>query len=221
MARVLIDRGIDGMAALAAGLARRGHHLTGIESRADAASDGDLLLLSWRPGEQGAAMRLDAVRELGWGGPVLLMVAGGHAGDIADAIDAGAADAVPVDADGREIAARAAAVLRAPPPMVIGLGTLRIDQINRAATRDGRPLDLLPREYALLLHLARHAGQCIERTALLAQVWGLRFDPGTNVVAVHISRLRAKLDRGFDPPMLVTEKGRGYRLVAPVPIAPA
>ena len=61
---------------------------------------------------------------------------------------------------------------------------------------------------------SRAAGRCVGRAELLAAVWGLRFDPGTNVVEVHVSRLRARLDRGFAAPMLVTDKGRGYRLVA-------
>ena len=92
------------------------------------------------------------------------------------------------------------------------LGGLRIDPVERRVERDGRAVPLLPREYALLLHLARSAGRCVGRDELLAAVWGLRFDPGTNVVEVHVSRLRAKLDRGFGVPMLVTDKGRGYRL---------
>nr|WP_243852986.1 winged helix-turn-helix domain-containing protein [Sphingomonas naasensis] len=94
------------------------------------------------------------------------------------------------------------------------MGDLRIDPVERRVEREGRAIALLPREYALLLHLARSAGRSIAREELLAAVWGLRFDPGTNVVEVHVSRLRAKLDRGFAAPMLVTDKGRGYRLIA-------
>lgn len=80
--------------------------------------------------------------------------------------------------------------------------------------RAGRPIALLPREYALLLYLARAGGRCVGRAELLAAIWRLRFDPGTNVIEVHVSRLRAKLDRGFACPMLHTEKGRGYQLTA-------
>ncbi|MDG5489400.1 response regulator transcription factor [Sphingomonas sp. BGYR3] len=203
----------DAPEGLAEALARRGHRLADAD-----ASDGldgvGLVLARWTPAALPAAGRLAAFRALGWHGPVMLILTAGGGDAVAEAIDAGAADAVTHTADLAEIAARASAILRTPPSPVIGLGGLTIDPVSRAASRDGRPLDLLPREYALLLHLARHAGQCIERTALLAQVWGLRFDPGTNVVAVHVSRLRAKLDRQFDRPMLLTEKGRGYRLVA-------
>ncbi|TGX38828.1 winged helix family transcriptional regulator [Sphingomonas naasensis] len=102
----------------------------------------------------------------------------------------------------------------APRVPAVTLGDLRIDPVERRVEREGRAIALLPREYALLLHLARSAGRSIAREELLAAVWGLRFDPGTNVVEVHVSRLRAKLDRGFAAPMLVTDKGRGYRLIA-------
>jgi two-component system OmpR family response regulator len=132
--------------------------------------------------------------------------------NVAGALDAGADDAVALPACAGEIAARLAARLRSQ-PLAITLGGLRIDTVERRVSRDGRPVSLLPREYGLLLHLARSAGRCVGREELLAAVWGLRFDPGTNVVEVHVSRLRAKLDRGFAAAMLVTDKGRGYRLI--------
>lgn len=146
-----------------------------------------------------------------WHGPVILLV--DDAAAVIAALDDGAADAVSRDSPPDEIAARIAARLRlAAPP--IGVGELIIDRIARRVTRAGRMLALHPREYALLLHLAQHAGQAVPRAALLEAVWGLRFDPGTNVVAVHVSRLRAKLDRDFAAPMLRTDKGVGYRLAA-------
>jgi len=99
-------------------------------------------------------------------------------------------------------------------PLAIQIGPLSIDPVERRVTRSGRPIPLLPREYALLLHLARAGGRCVGRAELLRAVWGLRFDPGTNVVEVHVSRLRAKLDRDFAAPLLRTEKRRGYCLRA-------
>lgn len=145
----------------------------------------------------------------GWSGPVIVLVPAGE--DIAAVLDAGAADAVPADATPAEVAARIAARLRTSvPPLTIG--ELLIDRIARRVTRAGQALALLPREYALLLHLADHAGAPVSRAALLEAIWGMRFDPGTNVVQVHVSRLRAKLDHGFAHPMLRTEKGIGYRL---------
>lgn len=144
-------------------------------------------------------------------GPVVLLV--DRAEDVAGALDAGAADAVARTSSADEIAARIAARLRSAAPP-IGIGELVIDRLTRRVTRAGRRLYLLPREYLLLEHLARHVGQPVPRAALLLAVWGLPFDPGTNVVAVHVSRLRAKLDRGFAAAMLHTEKGIGYRLAA-------
>ncbi|AQR75923.1 hypothetical protein BXU08_14605 [Sphingomonas sp. LM7] len=151
------------------------------------------------------------VRAQGWRGALMLALSDGGGLSVARALDAGADDAVTLPACAGEIAARLAARLRGRAPAV-EVGGLRIDPVERRVEREGRAVALLPREYALLLHLARAAGRCVGRAELLEAVWGLRFDPGTNVVEVHVSRLRAKLDRGFAAPMLVTERGRGYRL---------
>lgn len=142
--------------------------------------------------------------------PLLLVVEGGDAA-VAAAIDAGAADAVSASASDALIAARLAALVRRT-ASALRIGDLTIDPVERRVTRGGRVLDLLPREYRLLLHLAARTGEAVSRAELLAAVWGLAFDPGTNVVAVHVSRLRVKLDRGFASAMLVTQKGAGYRL---------
>ncbi len=131
---------------------------------------------------------------------------------IAEALDAGADDVVALPAAADEVVARLAARIRPRPAPLIELGELRIDRIDRRVTRAGREIALRPREFQLLLHLAQHADARISRAALLQAVWGLGFDPGTNVVEVHVSRLRAKLDRGFAAPMLTTERGGGYRL---------
>jgi len=159
----------------------------------------------------GRAEQVATIRAQGWHGPLLLILADMD-GSIAQALDAGADDAVLPVAGPEEIAARLAARARPRPEIV--LGELRIDPVERRVTRAGRILPLLPREYALLLHLIRQGERPAGRLELLAAVWGLGFDPGTNVVEVHVSRLRAKLDRGFAAPMLRTDKGRGYRLCA-------
>ena len=83
-------------------------------------------------------------------------------------------------------------------------------QVNRA----GREIQLQPREFRLLEFLMRRAGQVVTRTMLLEGVWDYHFDPQTNVIDVHISRLRSKIDRGFDPPLLHTVRGAGYLLRA-------
>ncbi|MHA6718319.1 winged helix-turn-helix domain-containing protein [Sphingomonas sp. RS6] len=189
---------------LAEAAARRGLRLVPYAAGIDA----EALVL---PG--GARSRGDVarIRSAGWRGLLILVLPRG--GDIAEALDAGADDAVALPTSAGEIAARLAARLRGRHRLF--LGGIEIDLLARSARRDGRALNLLPREFALLLHLARNAGRTVSRDELLAAVWGLRFDPGTNVVEVHVSRLRAKLDRDTPDRLLRTDKGRGYRLVDP------
>ena len=89
---------------------------------------------------------------------------------------------------------------------------LRVDLLAHKATRDGKPIQLQRREFKLLEFLMRHAGQVVTRTMLLENVWEHHFDPQTNVIDVHISRLRQKIDEGFERPLLHTVRGFGYRL---------
>ena len=90
-----------------------------------------------------------------------------------------------------------------------------MDLLSRTVARAGRPIDLLPREFQILEFLMRHSGQVVTRTMLLEQVWNYHFDPKTGVIDVQISRLRQKLDKGYDRPMLQTVRGAGYCLRAP------
>jgi two-component system OmpR family response regulator len=92
------------------------------------------------------------------------------------------------------------------------LADLEIDLLKREVRRSGKRIDLQPREFQLLEFLLRHAGQVVTRTMLLEGVWNYHFDPQTNVIDVHISRLRGKIDKGFDKPLLHTVRGAGYRL---------
>ena len=94
------------------------------------------------------------------------------------------------------------------------VGDLEMDLIARRVHRAGQEIDLQPREFQLLEFLMRHAGQAVTRTMLLEKVWEYHFDPQTNVIDVHISRLRSKIDKGFEHPMLETIRGAGYRLDA-------
>jgi two-component system OmpR family response regulator len=87
-----------------------------------------------------------------------------------------------------------------------------MDLLSRRVTRGGRALDLNPREFSLLEYLMRHQKQVVTRTLLLENLWHYHFDPQTNVIDVHISRLRQKIDRGFDRPLIHTVRGAGYRL---------
>lgn len=133
----------------------------------------------------------------------------------AAALDAGASDAALEAAPDELLAARVARLLAAASrPMTISVGDLTVDRIGRVARRAGRALRLLPREFALLDQLASRAGTTVSKAELHRHLCGLPFDPGTNVLAVHVSRLRASLDRGHAFPMLHTDRGLGYRLVA-------
>ncbi len=91
---------------------------------------------------------------------------------------------------------------------------LELDLLSRTVTRAGKRIDVQPREFRLLEHLMRHAGQVVTRTMLLEKVWDYHFDPQTNVIDVHVSRLRQKLDRGFDRPLIHTVRNAGYVLRA-------
>lgn len=163
--------------------------------------------------EQGAAAVVVA-RQRPEAGPRWLALADDDNAIIA-ALDAGADDAVAAFSAPAVIAARIARLVQ---PLHFRVGPLTIDLVARRAMRDGRVLELLPREYAVLCHLAQHADRTVSRSQLHHAVWGRDFDPGTNVIEVHISRVRARLDHAAAP-MLLTERGRGYRLVSRPEIA--
>ncbi|HEY5226274.1 MAG TPA: response regulator transcription factor [Methylovirgula sp.] len=114
-----------------------------------------------------------------------------------------------------ELAARVNALGRRPRQLQketeLKVGDLEIDLINRAVRQAGRSLDLMPQEFRLLEYLTRHAGQVVTRAMLLENVWDLHFDPGTNIVENHISRLRSKLDKGNSAQLISTVRGCGYK----------
>ena len=90
------------------------------------------------------------------------------------------------------------------------VGDLEFDLLSRSVVRSGKRIELLAQELKILEYLMRHAGEVVTRTMLLEKVWDFHFDPKTNIVETHISRLRAKIDKGFDPPLLHTVRGAGY-----------
>jgi two-component system OmpR family response regulator len=102
----------------------------------------------------------------------------------------------------------------APQETRLKAGELEIDLLTRNVTRAGRPIPLQPREFKLLEYLVRNAGHIVTRTMLLENVWDYHFDPQTNVIDVHISRLRSKIDKGFEEPILQTVRGAGYMIRA-------
>lgn len=100
------------------------------------------------------------------------------------------------------------------PSTNLKVGELEMDLLARTVRREGKKIDVQPREFRLLEYLMRNANQVVTRTMLLEKVWDYHFDPQTNVIDVHVSRLRSKIDREFDRPMLHTVRGAGYRLEA-------
>ncbi len=98
---------------------------------------------------------------------------------------------------------------------ILTVGSLELNRLSREVVRNGEKILLQPREFRLLAYLMQNAGTVVTRTMLLEKVWDYHFDPQTNVIDVHISRLRGKIDKDFDEPMLMTIRGAGYKLQAP------
>ena len=150
--------------------------------------------------------------------PVLFLSALGEINDRVTGLKAGGDDYLVKPYALAELVARVEALSRrretGSVQTVLRLGDLEMDLIGREVRRAGKDIDLQPREFQLLEYLMRHGGQSVTRTMLLEGVWNYHFDPQTNVIDVHISRLRSKIDKGFDKPMLQTVRGAGYRLEA-------
>lgn len=148
--------------------------------------------------------------------PVLFLTSLGGVDDRIDGLNAGGDDYLVKPFAFGELSARVAALARRPQmtaeESTLSAGDLSMDLIRRRVTRAGRDVDLLPREFALLEHLLRRKGRVQTRTMLLEAVWDISFDPQTNVVETHISRLRAKVDKPFDHELIQTVRGAGYRI---------
>jgi two-component system OmpR family response regulator len=206
---------------VAAGLREHGHAVEvcpdGREGFILACSDRfDVLVLDrMLPGLEGVALA-KAVRAAGHDRPILLLTAVGGIDDRVEGLEAGADDYLVKPFAFAELLARLNALGRRPARQVPETGykvaDLELDLLRRSVLRAGRRIDLQPREFDLLAYLMRHAGRVVTRTMLLEQVWNFHFDPKTNIVETHISRLRSKIDRAFDVELLHTVRGAGYVL---------
>jgi len=172
------------------------------------------------PGLNGLAM-IGAIRAAGIRTPAMILSALATVDDRIDGLRAGADDYLVKPFSFAELSARIEALLRRTDriaadtqPTRLSVGDLEIDLLARTVTRDGRAIALGAREFNLLEYLARHAGQVVTRTMMLEKIWNYHFDPGSNVVDVHIGRLRRKIEEGFGAPILHTVRGAGYRLSA-------
>ena len=150
--------------------------------------------------------------------PVLILSALAQVDDRVKGLHAGGDDYLTKPYAFSELLARLEAILRrgANETVVqrLKVADLEMDLLSRTVRRAGKGIELQPREFKLLEYLMRHAGQVVTRTMLLEGVWDYHFDPQTNVIDVHVSRLRQKIDRGFDRPLLHTVRGAGYSLRA-------
>ena len=149
--------------------------------------------------------------------PVLILSALGQVDDRVKGLRAGGDDYLAKPYAFSELLARVEALARrrprgAPEETVYRLGDLALDRLSHKVTRAGEEIVLQPREFRLLEYLLQNAGKVVTRTMLLEHVWDYHFDPQTNVIDVHVSRLRAKIDRDFDVALLHTVRGAGYMI---------
>jgi len=160
---------------------------------------------------------VSALRQQGRQTPVLVLSALGTVDDRVEGLRAGGDDYLIKPFALSELQARIEALMRraatqAPPQSVLRVADLELDLLSRRVQRAGREIQLTTKEFQLLEYLMRHAGQVVTRTMLLESVWNLHFDPQTNLIDVHMSRLRQAVDRGFETPLLHTVRGAGYMI---------
>ncbi|MDP3172865.1 MAG: response regulator transcription factor [Phenylobacterium sp.] len=220
---LVVEDDRDAADAMARGLSEAGHVCV-------CAADGEAGLTEARGGGFDVLIvdrmlpRLDGVelvqtlRREGDATPTLFLSALGEIHDRVAGLKAGGDDYLVKPYGFAELIARVEALSRrretGSVQTLLRVGDLEMDLIGRTVHRQGRAIDLQPREFQLLEYMMRHAGHSVTRTMLLEKVWAYHFDPQTNVIDVHVSRLRAKIDKGFDRPMLQTVRGAGYRLDA-------
>jgi two-component system OmpR family response regulator len=173
----------------------------------------DLML----PGRDGLAV-IEGLRQAGNTTPVLILTAKRSIDDRVKGLQSGGDDYLTKPFALPELLARVQALMRrsrgTPEITRLVVGDLVLDRLARTVERQGRAIELRPREFALLELLMRNAGRAVSKAMILSEVWGYSFDPGSNVVDVLLFRLREKIDRGFDIPLLHTVRGVGYVLKA-------
>lgn len=220
---LVIEDDRDAASWLVRGLAESGHV-------ADLATDGEEGLALAREGVHDVLIvdrmlpKLDGLaiirglREEGIKTPVLILSALGDVDERVKGLRAGGDDYLGKPYAFSELLARVEGLGRRvsdqPQETRLKAADLEMDLLTRSVTRGGRNLPLQPREFKLLEYLMRNAGHVVTRTMLLENVWDYHFDPQTNVIDVHISRLRSKIDKGFDEPLLQTVRGAGYMIRA-------
>lgn len=208
---------------IARGLREEGHSVDLVTNGRDAliqATTGtyDVLVVDRMLPEIDGMTLVKTLRGAGNHTPVLFLTSLGSVDDRISGLNAGGDDYLVKPFAFGELSARIAALARRPHQVeqdtVLRAGPLEMDLITRKVTREGQEIDLLPREFAILEHLIRRRGRVQTRTMLLEAIWDISFDPMTNVVETHISRLRAKVDKPFKTELIKTVRGAGYRIDA-------
>lgn len=175
----------------------------------------DLLIVDrMLPGLDGLSV-VRSARAAGVAAPVIFLTAMGAIEDRVAGLEGGADDYLVKPFSFAELSARVSALARRPPlkeesDTVLTVSDLALDRLKRVVKRGDTVVDLQPREFRLLEELMLNAGRVVTRTMLLERVWDFHFDPGTNIVETHISRIRSKIDRGGDPALIHTVRGSGY-----------
>ena len=218
---LIIEDDIEAAEAMARGLGEAGYDCThaadGAAGLAVAQKRGfDVLIVDRMMPRMNGVEVVSTLRREGDATPVLFLSALGEVADRVDGLQAGADDYLVKPYAFPELIARVEALSRRRETGAVAttlkVGDLEMNLIARTVHRGTTEIDLQPREFQLLEFMMRHAGQSVTRTMLLEKVWEYHFDPQTNVIDVHISRLRSKIDKGFDRQMLQTVRGAGYRL---------
>lgn len=178
-------------------------------------NDYDLIVLDrMLPDADGRDLCLELRREA-LSIPILFLTTLGTPAHAVEGLDAGADDYIVKPFDSGELLARIRVLLRraaAKPSPVLEIGTLVIDQARHSATRDGQPIELTAKEFAILEYMAMNEGNVLTRGMIAEHVWDMHFDPRSNIIDAYISILRRKIDRNFHPPLIHTIKGVGYKL---------
>ncbi|MFI4935924.1 MAG: response regulator transcription factor [Caulobacterales bacterium] len=223
MRLLIVEDDLEASEAMVRGLTEAGHECkTAADGEAGLgvahAGKFDVMIVDrMMPRLDGVAM-VELLRKDGDQTPVLFLSALGEITHRVEGLKAGGDDYLVKPYAFAELIARVEALVRrretGSVQTMLRVGDLEMDLIGREVHRAGQEIDLQPREFQLLEFLMRHAGQSVTRTMLLEKVWEYHFDPQTNVIDVHISRLRSKIDKGFDRAMLQTVRGAGYRLEA-------
>ncbi len=218
---LLIEDDKEVAAYLLKALREAGHvpdHATDGETGAGMASEGgyDVLVVDRMLPKKDGLSIVEEMRARGDQTPVLILSALGQVDDRVTGLRAGGDDYLAKPYAFSELLARIEALGRRHKPgeaeTVYRIGDLELDRLGHAVSRSGQPIVLQPREFRLLEYLMKHGGQVVTRTMLLENVWDYHFDPQTNVIDVHISRLRGKIDKGFAEPLLHTIRGAGYMI---------